>query len=478
MNTSTGNARRSLVFALITLAILAFAAVAMWYLARTLSSPLSGDNVIQDSGGFRHILSIYGSGADRLNRPTEVAVDSQGRIYVADTDKHRIMAFDQNGTFVNTFGGPAIVQGGLKYPASVAVDSRGRIYTTSKDPDKIVVFSPQGEPIGEFPVPQPLTMAIAGDRLYVVTAQGILLGSLDGEQVGQLSGRGKEPGLLDRATGLVIDTDGTLYIADSLNYRFQALDSTGEVKWTDGTAPDPSEAVVDRSRAYGLPVDITLGSDGLLYALDAFNGEVHVFDRDGVALASYAAWGRQDGEFYYPSSIAEVSPERFVIADTFNDRLQIMHIPSPRPSAPMVARRALPWLAFPALLLVFLAFWRRRPSIVTDQYGLRRANDLALLPELMGRARVLYVPEGTAEAVQDLFSGEPDLAKVLREIDAGAVPDGLEPSIHIASRLRGAMGLRRVALALPTPRVADEARSLGIGVLEPEGEAVAEVATA
>ncbi|MDZ4181183.1 MAG: hypothetical protein U1E29_18430 [Coriobacteriia bacterium] len=461
---------RSIVPILVLLVLLLLAA-ALWILAGLLSGPAVSTQDTEGSEGYRHLFSIYGSGADRLHRPTEIATDGSGNLYVADSFKHRIVVFDNSGAFIRAFGSPANVDGALNYPSSVAVDERGRVYVTSSKPDKVVVFDSQGVPVQAIDINEPLTLSVSSDRLYVATSSGILIGDLQGNQIGQMLSRGKEPGQIDRPTGMAIADDGTIYLADSLNYRFQAVDSQGESLWTLGAEIDAASAAVDRNRDYGLPAGLALGSDGVLYGLDAFNGEIVILSTEGEQLGLVGDWGRQDGQFYYPSGITQIGPERFAVADTFNDRVQIISIPSPRPDLGIVARRGLPWLAPLALLLLVLFLWRRPALVVTDAEGIRRAHGRQALPELMAAARVLYVPEGTAVRVADVIDTEELLIDSLREVALDDLAEGEDPAIGIALRMRGRFGLRRVALAFPGAEQAAAGESDGIGVLGETGPA-------
>jgi hypothetical protein len=347
----------------------------------------------------------------------------------------------------------------------VEVDARGRVYVTSSEPGKVVIFNPDGTVLKQIQVDEPLTLAISGDRLYIATAKGILIGDLDGNQVGQMLSRGKAPGEIDRPTGMAVDEDGTIYLADSLNYRFQAIDSQGKSKWVLGNQPDPEKAVVDRDRTFGLPSGLALADDGVLYGIDAFNGEILAISTDGQQLGSFGGWGRQDGQFYYPSGITQVSSESFAIADTFNDRVQIVNVPSPRPTVALAARRSFPWFV-PALLAAAIVLLIRRPvAVVTDARGLRAAHDRGMLSDLIAESRGrLYVPAGTLEKLPDLRRVDDRLEDALLEVEL-ETDDEADPLRVIARELRGRWGLRRVAVAFPTLEQATAAEEDRIGIL-------------
>src|SRR3990172_6572290 len=98
---------------------------------------------------FRPLFSIYGFEGDLLRRPSGVAMDGQGRIYVADTGKQRITVFDSDGTYITQFGDPGKEQFKIKDPIGVAVAPDGRIYVLSKTLKKIVAYNAQFKPVHE-----------------------------------------------------------------------------------------------------------------------------------------------------------------------------------------------------------------------------------------------------------------------------------------------------------------------------------------
>jgi streptogramin lyase len=270
---SFAGTRRNSRWVLPLLALLALAA-ALWYVSTLIADPVGSTDGSAKTEGYSHEFSIYGSGSDRLHRPTEVATDADGNLYVADSFKNRITVFDSKGGFLRTFGSPANVDGALRYPSSVVVDDRGRAYVTSSEPGRIVIYKSDGTVLKSLDVPDPLTMAIMGNRLYVATSKGILIGDLDGNQIGQLLSHGKAPGQIDRPTGIAVGDDGTIYLADSLNYRFQAVDAKGNSLWVVGTQPDGATAVTDKDREFGLPSGLVLARVSWLASPRATDGKM------------------------------------------------------------------------------------------------------------------------------------------------------------------------------------------------------------
>ncbi len=314
-------------------------------------SPLRKASVVKK--GYSALFSIYGFEGDRLYRPEEVATDRKGRIYIADSFKHRIVVFDRNGKYLEEFGKKGNAYGELEFPSGIAVSDDGRVYVISHSQNKIVVFDRKRRPVWEIKVPEPEAATIKKGKLYVATSRGVMVGDLEGNLLAAFGERGRRPGQFDRPTGIAVDEAGRIYLSDSLNYRLQALDGQGKFRWAVGS-PIPEGQAFGRGaieRKFGLPVGLAMDGKGYLYLVDAFAGEIYVFDARGKQMAKYGEWGPDEGQFYYPSGIAYLGDETFAVADKFNDRVQVDRIPSParRPSE----KSRHPYL--PLALLVALA---------------------------------------------------------------------------------------------------------------------------
>ena len=78
----------------------------------------------------------YGTGQSQFNNPSGIWVDindSVGReIYVADYHNHRVQVFDENGTFLRTFGSYGGGDGQLNYANGVGVGPDNMVYVSSK----------------------------------------------------------------------------------------------------------------------------------------------------------------------------------------------------------------------------------------------------------------------------------------------------------------------------------------------------------
>ena len=80
-----------------------------------------------------------------FSRPTNVAVDKEGSIYVSDTFNNRVEIFDADGAFVREFGKAGDGPGYFARPKGIAVDADGHIWVADAVQDRVQVFTPEGQ---------------------------------------------------------------------------------------------------------------------------------------------------------------------------------------------------------------------------------------------------------------------------------------------------------------------------------------------
>jgi DNA-binding beta-propeller fold protein YncE len=93
------------------------------------------------TGGAKHELTTPGDFA----RPSAVAVDQEGNLYVADTLNNRIEIFDGDGKFISTFGKAGDAPGYFSRPKGVAIDSDGHIWVVDGMQDRVQVFNQEAQ---------------------------------------------------------------------------------------------------------------------------------------------------------------------------------------------------------------------------------------------------------------------------------------------------------------------------------------------
>ena len=134
-----------------------------------------------DTGTFT-LLGYFGKPSKGKNpemgtfaSPTNVAVDRQGNIYVADTFNCRVQILDPAGKCLRAFGTRGDRPGEFIRPKGIAVDSEGHVYVADAEFNNFQVLSPEGQPllaVGKLGVARGEFGLIAGlhidsrDRIY------------------------------------------------------------------------------------------------------------------------------------------------------------------------------------------------------------------------------------------------------------------------------------------------------------------------
>jgi sugar lactone lactonase YvrE len=77
-------------------------------------------------------------------KPSGVAVDKDGNVYVSDTWNNRIQEFDADGRFIRAFGEAGDGPGYFARPKGISIDGDGHIWIADALQDRVQVFTPEG----------------------------------------------------------------------------------------------------------------------------------------------------------------------------------------------------------------------------------------------------------------------------------------------------------------------------------------------
>jgi NHL repeat len=99
-------------------------------------------------------LGVKGTaGRDKkhFNMPTDMAVTAKGDVYVSDGyGNARVVHFDKDGKYVGEWGELGHGPGQFSIAHAIAVDSKGRVYVADRNNVRVQVFSPQGKFLDEW----------------------------------------------------------------------------------------------------------------------------------------------------------------------------------------------------------------------------------------------------------------------------------------------------------------------------------------
>ena len=217
------------------------------------------------------ICSPGGIGPGIFDNTGMVASDAAGNVWVTSPDFYYMQKFDSNGHFLaivcmaNVLSGCPPATPFSVQPQAIALDPSGNIYVTNVYP-----FS-------------------GGNNVVKFSSTGVYLSSFG--SAGSGNGQFKIP------EGIVFDSSGNIYIADSGNNRIQKFDSNGVYQSQFGSAGSGNGQ-------FSAPVGLAFDSKSNLYVTDVGNDRVQKFDSSGIYQSQFGIYGSGTGQFFAPYGIA------------------------------------------------------------------------------------------------------------------------------------------------------------------------------
>ncbi len=92
-----------------------------------------------------------GEDQTHLNQPTDMAITPDGDVFVSDGyGNNRVVHFDRNGKFVKAWGKLGTGPGEFSCPHAIAMDSKGRLYVADRNNARVQVFDQTGKFLTEW----------------------------------------------------------------------------------------------------------------------------------------------------------------------------------------------------------------------------------------------------------------------------------------------------------------------------------------
>ncbi|HEY1738698.1 MAG TPA: fibronectin type III domain-containing protein [Acidimicrobiia bacterium] len=245
-----------------------------------------------------------------FNEPNNLAVDSSGNIYIADTNNNRIRKVTPagvvttlagNGTagYVNGSGSSAE----FNAPNGIAIDSSGNVYVGDTNNNDIRKVTSSGT-----------TSLFAGSSSQTA-------GSTDGSNA-----------TFNQPNGLAFDASGNLYVADANNNKIRKITSGGTTSTFAGSGTAGYVNATGTSAQFNGPQGVAIDSSGNVYVADTNNNRVRKITSAGVVTlaAGSGTVGTADGlsaaaQLNQPKGVAVDPGGTLYIADSANSLIRMVN---------------------------------------------------------------------------------------------------------------------------------------------------------
>ncbi|MBI2948176.1 MAG: SBBP repeat-containing protein [Verrucomicrobia bacterium] len=249
--------------------------------------------------------------AAQFDSPTGVAVDAAGNVFVADYSRNLIRKMTTAAvvtTFAGRAGGFGAVDGAgnaarLNYPSGTAVDGSTNVYVTDLANHTIRKITPAG----------------------VVTT----LAGMAGRE-GSANGTGSAA-QFNTPTGVAVDTNGNVYVADTYNHTIRMITPAGSVTTLAGSSGlSGANNGTGSAAQFYLPMSVAVDTSGNVYVADTWNHTIRKITPAGTVTTFAGTAGRAgnaDGTgtaatFYFPQGIAADRVGNLYVADNGNHTIR------------------------------------------------------------------------------------------------------------------------------------------------------------
>jgi len=209
-----------------------------------------------------------------------LVMDDNDRLFVSDPGLHHILIFN------SAHKAEDVITDGLVSPGAMAIDRENRqLYVSDIDLDQVLVYD--------------------ADSLKLIRKIGT-------------TGHNHElttPGDFAKPTGLAVDSDGNLYVADTLNNRIEVFDADGKFISTFGKAGDGPGY-------FGRPKGVAIDSDDHIWVADGMQDRVQVFNKEAQLLIAFGGHGLLPGQFQGLVGITTDKNNRVFTSELFPGRVQ------------------------------------------------------------------------------------------------------------------------------------------------------------
>ena len=225
----------------------------------------------------------------KLNGPSGMAFDSDDNVWIVNSLNSRIQKFTKNGLYLGGFGEKGSGEGELDLPWGITIDNAGHIYIADWNNHRIQKFSTVGTHLLTFGSGRKTGISHDGGTIYENACQAHIA---------------VNPKDLNHPTGVAVDSDGDIYVADRENNRVQLFNSeprfveqfigdatlskaSREYMMTNAS-PNRMRDMADLEPAKRLrrPASVAVDERGRMFVPDFGSYRVQVYQKEAIHLDS------------------------------------------------------------------------------------------------------------------------------------------------------------------------------------------------
>ncbi len=244
------------------------------------------------NGDFLTAWGSQGSGPGQFHLTIGLAVDSHGNVYVSDYYNSRVQVFSSDGAFLRLWGTRGSGAGQFHGPRDVAIDASGLVHVADYGNGRVQMFTSNGNYVGQWGtglLVQPTSLTFDASGFAYVAEEEHSYNRVS--KWDPLHARimtwgitGRAPGQFYGPSGVAVNADGSVFVADFSNNRVQVFASDGTFRELWG---GPSGGPVQFSG----PADVAIDAVGAIYVIELHGNRVQKLIADAVTVTTRATWG-------------------------------------------------------------------------------------------------------------------------------------------------------------------------------------------
>lgn len=289
-----------------------------------------------------------------MSNPSDIFIQENTYIYVADTGNNRVLKFDMTGNYIRMFDNSG--EKGLINPKSICTDDNGNLYIADSGNERITVLDAEGNFIKEYTKPtsdlisptlifEPtkislndngLLYVLVGKEFMIIDEENNFLGYLGSAEVpfsfknlfirlfaSETQKKSITKQQPDQYNNFTVASGMVYAVSYGLKDQIKKITSVGDNIYPTG---DYGEYTYNQNNAIVRPnfTDVAVSEDGIIYVTELNSGRIYQYDQNGKLLSVFGGEGNGQGKFLSPVAIEIDQNGCIYVLDTGYGNVQVL----------------------------------------------------------------------------------------------------------------------------------------------------------